>query len=299
MAIKTTTVSLEQFKSACGFTLSITCWGNRRKADMAKVQTDADKKRFKLSKELIKSPEYDAIKSYFGDLRQWVYSRTVPSFFKEGFQLASLAAVGEIEAKMKVAQGELAVLVGKLVTAYPASMDAAKVALSDQWSARDYPTVEQLPDMFAIGWNWLAFVIPGNLPEELRKTEQDKLERQMADAGEQITEALRIGFADLVSHAKEKLTVAPGEAPKIFRDSMIGNIQEFIDTFNQRNILNDVDLAALVAKAKEILTGCDPVKLRKYASTRDTTARAFGEIKAQLDTMIESKKTRAFDLSED
>lgn len=297
--IKTTTVNLERFKNACGFTLTLACWGNRRKADIAKIETDAQKSRLRLSKELIVAEEYEAIKTYFGALRQWVYGRTVPSFFKEGFQLASLGAVSEIEDKMRVAQGELAALVEKLIGVYPGKVEEARAALNDQFSARDYPQAEDLRGMFAIGWNWLAFSVPENLPAELRAKETEKLEKQFEDASQQITEALRVSFQELIAHATEKLTSEPGEKKKVFRDSLIGNIQEFIDTFNSRNLMNDVELADLVGKAKGILVGANPENLRKFESVRATTAAAFGEIKAKLDTMITEKKTRAIDLSEE
>ena len=103
---------------------------------MAKVETDADKTRLRLTKELIKAKELDAIGKYLGELRRWIYVNTVPTFFKEGFQLTSLTGIEPIEARMRKAQGELAELVNDLVAVYPAKIDESKAGLNDQFNPR-------------------------------------------------------------------------------------------------------------------------------------------------------------------
>lgn len=285
-----------KLRGAVGFTLQARAWGNRRKADTSKITTDSDKTRLKLSKELIQAEEYEKIKSFIGELRAWIATRTVPSFFRDGFQLASLKAVGEIEERMKKAEGELRALVDSLVMVYPAKIEEARVALNSQFDEKDYPLAEQLNKLFSIDWNWISFTIPEDLPAELREAEANKLQKKFSDAGEQITEALRIGFQELIAHAMERLTPNDDGKQKVFRESLVGNIQEFIDTFYQRNLMNDTELEQLLSKAQEILIGVSPDDLRKKADVREETMKQFGEIKKSLDTMIETRKSRRFDL---
>ena len=295
------TVDLNRFKNAVGFTATFKVWGNTRKANMANVTTEADKRRLKLSKQLIEADEYDRIKSYMSELRQWIYGRTVPSFFKDGFQLCSLTAVETIESRMKKAiREDLPPLVAALQLAYPNKVEEAKAALADQFKATDYPSEDDLARAFGITWNWIAFTTPEALPPELRQAEEDKLKKQFADAGEQILEALRTSFQELLSHALDRLQPGEDGKAKVFRDSLIGNIQEFLDTFSSRNLMNDTELAALVDKAKTVLTGNagDPNKIRKLGSVREEAAAKFAEIKTALDGMIETRKARQFDLED-
>lgn len=291
---------MNRFKNAAGLTTTSRLWGVRRKADLSKVDTaDTDKSRLALSKVLIQCDEYEAIKSAFGSLTAWIYSRTVPSFFKKGFQLASVAAVPEIEEELNAfASVRLPVLVQDLASVYPAKVDEARAALGDQFRASDYPTAQELPGLFSLEWYWIAFTTPEALPPELRQAEEDKLKAKFADAGEQIIDALRASFLELIEHATDKLKVADGEKPKVFRDSLIGNIQDFIATFNSRNLMNDTELAGLVEKAKGVLVGADPDRLRKSADMRAAIAAKFAEIKANLDGMITTRKGRNFDFSE-
>lgn len=317
--MSTRTVDLARFKNAVGFIPQFRCqFGNIRKANVAKVTLDSNttaaepqkdanaekkaKARMTLRKQLIVSPQYDAIKSYFGELRTWIYSQTVPSFFKEGFQLASLEAVEPIEKRMRRAvQQELPDLVKALVEAYPAQVEEARSVLEPvgQWNARDYPTVAELPGMFEILWNWIAFVTPEGLPPELRAAEQEKFNKQMSDAGEQITQALRVAMAEMIRHAQERLTTAPGEKPKVFRDSAIGNITDFLDTFNQRNITNDVELAHLVDKAREVLAGVTPQKLRQVDDVKKKVVEGFAQINSELEKLIVTRPSRKFDLEDE
>lgn len=289
------TFDTTKLKDALGFTLKLSAWGNRRRADMSKIETNSDKARLKLSKELISAKEYDDIKSFMGELRGWVYTRTVPSFFREGFQLSSTKAVDEIEARMRKARNdEVPALVEQLIAVYPTKIEEARIALNGQFNEKDYPTPEELRALFSVDWNWIAFSVPENLPPELRKMEAEKLQKQFADAGQEITLALRVGFQELIAHAVERLTPGDDGKPKTFRDTLIGNVQQFIDTFTGRNLLGDTELEALVNKAQEIIIGVAPDDLRKNADVRETTIKQFNEVKNQLDGMIETVRGRKF-----
>jgi hypothetical protein len=280
-----------KLKGAVGFTLETSAWGNRRKADISQVTTDADKTRMRLSKELVSAEEYEKIKSFFGELRAWVYLRTVPSFFRKGFQLAGLRAVGEIEERMKKAQSELAALVDAFIAVYPLKIDEAKVALGSQFNQADYPSADVLRQMFDIEWNWVNFTTPEELPAELREAEQAKMKKKFDDAGEQITEALRLGFQELIKHAAEKLQPSEDGKPRVWRDSMIGNIQEFIDTFQNRNITNDVELELLTAKAQEIMIGIDPKQLRKDEDVRkEARCSSSRRLEQSLDQIVDREE---------
>lgn len=290
-----TTVDLEYLKNTCGFTTTVKQWSARRKADLSQVTTDADKDSLSMTKELIKCPELKAIRTHFSELSTWIKSRTVPSCFKRGFYLASKDARDAIEERLKRAnEVELPPLISALQVAYPSQIAAAREKLQGQFDATDYPPEEVLPELFGMEWFWIDFVPAKALSPEARAAEEAKLNARLLDAGDQITQALREAFAKLIAHATEKLTVAPGEKPKVFRDSMIGNIQEFLETFASRNITNDTQLAELVEKSKNILQGAsaDPEKLRKMPTVRDETARQFAEIQTALDGMIETRKTR-------
>src|SRR5688500_4061485 len=94
-------LDVEIFKAAVLFSLTVRRkFSNSRKGDMSKVQTDAKESRLKLSKQLIESPEYDAIRKYQDEVYDWIIARTNPSHFKNGLYFVKLDQIEAIKAKL-------------------------------------------------------------------------------------------------------------------------------------------------------------------------------------------------------
>lgn len=282
-------------ENSAAFTITFNRWGNLRKADKDQIQTDAAKVMLKLSKNLIESPEYDAICKFQSEVRDWLCGRSVPSFFKKGIYLFKIEMIEEVEAYLKQKIADMNILVEKLVTGYPEQKESAKSRLNGQYKETDYPSLAELRESFGFTWYWVKFGIPENLPENIFQEEKAKAEKMWADATEQIILCLRESFRKLIGYAVDKLKTSPGEKPKIFRDSLIENIQEFISTFNARNLTNDTELQELIEKTKVILTaGGSAEMLRGNMGLRNFTADKFTEIEKTLDTMITERPSRQF-----
>lgn len=272
-------------------------WGNSRKADKEKIQTDSDKSRLKLSKELIECDEYAAITSYQGQIRQWLNLRAVPSFFRDALMLVKIDMTDEVERYLQRAQQSQVGMVEQLIVVYPERKEDARRALNGLYNEDDYPAPDKLRDLFAIKWNWIALGVPETLPDTIRQQENAKLQNLWEESIQEIIKSLREGFKELVDHAVDRLTVRPGEKPKVFRDTFVTNFKAFLDTFSARNIVNDTELARLVDNAKDILRGITADELRQDISTRNYVARKFTELKAVADESVMSI-SRKFDFGD-
>ncbi len=188
---------------------------------------------------------------------------------------------------------------------YPAAIDRAKNdalldgGLGPLFDVHDYPTMEDLSGAFGIARRFIAFSVPEGLKPSDKAEALAELRADLTDAAEQIKIALRTGFEELITHARDTLTVAPGEKPKIIKASLLGNVLQFCETFQIRNTQGDAELAALVEEAKSVLTGMDPDKIRKYASVREQARALFDGLKTRVDEMIVTQKGRVMDLSEE
>lgn len=301
-------VNTELFKGAYAFTLTVKNMGNSRKGDIQKVEVDADKRRLRLGKQLLVSPEFDAIREYQRQTYNWCIARSNPSCFKKGFYLVKKEMVPQFEDVLREAQAKVRdELVPAFQRAYPGQVDEARIALNGQFREKDYPAVDQLPGLFGLDWNWVAFAVPDDLPEDLRKAEETKLQKKFEEAEVQIVAALREGFQTLVDHALDKLKTPPGEKPKQFKESLVTNIKDFIETFSARNLLNDRDLENLVEQARNVLTGVNPEDLdagkarisESALNAREALAAKFEPIKTVLDGMIVNTPSRKFEFDED
>lgn len=260
---------------------------------------DADPKRFKHSKQIIVSELYDEIVSYQNEVNGMVKRYSMPSFIFPGVVAVANAGVQGLDDSLREAADKLPSLVKKLVDAWPRLVEEARGALNGSFNEKDYPPVQDVARRFAIRWQWIAFDVPEGLPPELRAAETKKLQERFAAAQEEILIALRSGFAKIVADAVERLTVAPGEKPKIFRDSLVDNFREFFETFPQRNLMDDKELAGIVEKAKGLLKNVGPNALRDSAALRNKVAGELAKVNATLDKMITERAGRKFDFSEE
>lgn len=283
------------------FSITMRAWRNIRKADKNEIQTDTDKRYLKLSKMLIDSPEYEAVITFQAKIREWTEARSVPSFFKKGLCLFKLEMIETVDEYLRGAIEEQKILVENFLREYPKQQEIAISRLNGQYRATDYPSIEELRTRFGITWNWMKLGIPDNLPQQIFEAEKEKAEKMWNDAADQITMTLRESFKKLIDHAVDRLKVDSGGKKKIFRDSFLPNIQEFIETFNMRNLTNDNDLKNLIEKARSVLSniGDDTQALRNDKGLRNFTVNKFEEIKSVLDTMIMEKPTRQFAFDEE
>lgn len=234
------------------------------------------------------------------------FGKATPSRIKEGLFVLKNELVESFEDELEKAAKTLREEYIPLIEMeYDAMKDRAKDTpvkeggLGPLYKETDYTDAQKFANMFGLEWQWLALGVPEDLPAKLREKAAEKLESQFAEAAEEVKNALRVSFQELIAHATDKLTVKPGEKAPTFRDSLIGNIAQFCEVFEARNLMSDDALQSLVGQAKQVLTGMEPDKLRKEADVRVEAARAFATIQAELDKMIVLKPTRQFDLSED
>jgi hypothetical protein len=104
----------------------------------------------------------------------------------------------------------------------------------------------------------------------------------MTEARELAVETLRVEFAELVSRAAERLS----NPKNVFRDSLLGNFDDFIKTFESRNVFNDETLAGLIKQAKGVLKGVKPQQLRDNNRLRAKVAGEFAKVNATIEANI-------------
>lgn len=297
------TVDIALFQNSVAFSLTVKRWGNRRRARIDDVVISSkgggqapDKTLLKLSKVLIEADEYDAIVSHQGETRKRIDCLSVPSFFKRGIVLIGTSAIEQVEGYLRQRKQQQDELVMRLAEVYPQKIVEAEQRLGPTlFSHSEYPMVTELVQLFDIKWNWIEFGVPDSLPQELFEAEKAKAEAVWKDATDQITLCLRVGFKEIVDHMVERLTVNPGEEKKIFKNTLVGNMIDFLDTFKSRNIVNDQQLSDLVEQARSIMSGVTPDSLRKDDELRTVFAERFSQMKLSIDQMIEEMPTRSFD----
>jgi hypothetical protein len=275
--------------------------GIRRKADIGLVATEADKSMLGLTKAIVDSPEYTAAMRVVGDARSWLDKRTLPSPLKRGTYLVPLSMVGDVYDHIAEVVEEYRAKVEEFLLVYPAQVERAREHLADQFQQDNYPTVETLRAAFWIDHQLLDFGVPSaeKIGRELWAREKERAERSWADAVGEIQEALRSAFRGLVGHLAERLEPNADGSKKIFKDTAVEKLVEFIDLFKNRNLTGDVELEGLVAQARNVLAGKRPDALRKSSTVRGEVAGEMARVSAALDKLLADAPRRKISFEED
>jgi hypothetical protein len=286
--------------------LTISGIGNRRKVnldainitaknDKQKAQQQIDDQWLGVTKKLFDSEELDEITSIGNEARQWVENRALPSHIKKGVYLLPIDFIEETNTKLKEFEARRKPLVEKMIRRLDEHKAEAKARLRDLFDEDQYPTPNQLRAAFSIRWRFVYVDSAKNLEavsKEIYEEERKKAEASWAETRETIKQLLRTQLSEMVNHLVDKLKTDTDGKVKIFRESSIGKMEEFLGTFDARNIVNDQQMKILVDKAKSLIKTADVERLRTDKSVRDYVRHGFETIKVLLDPMVVDKPHR-------
>ena len=264
-------------------------------------QTNGDTRMLKVSKELLESPELAAIKKNDGITYNWLRKQCLP-YTDMGVMLLPIGQDGyfvkHVNDRLEAYKDERNDLVAAFLDKYPARINEAREKLEPLglFNIEDYLSVEEIKHKFFMQWRIFSFAVPETLKKiKLFDAETAKLQETFQIAQEQITLLMRESLYDLTKHLQDVLTPSEdGKQKRIFA-SAVTNIQDFLDTFSARNITNDMELAELVNKAKQLLDpSVSASSLKKDEAFKETV---LGNVKAltnQLASLVENVPGRKF-----
>jgi hypothetical protein len=288
--------------NAVCFNLKLSSLHTRRKINNSAVKTDADKDMIHVAKDILDSPELRAVGVLDTEIRMYLYSRALPSLFRHGIYLLPLELVPEVDARMNEMSAKRDALVEKFCDTYPDKKEEAERRLAGLFDPTDYPPVRELRRSFSMQTSYMVFATPSSLKgisNGFFQREKAKAEKMWTEAAEEIRTALREAMAGLVEHLTERLSGSKDGKPKIFRDTLIAKMEDFLTTFKARNLSKDTELDALVEKARQLVKGVDAGQLRENDKLRTSVRKGFAEIKTNLDKMLVDKPKRKISFDDD
>lgn len=286
--------------------LVIGSFGNSAQGDLEEIATEADKECLTITKRLLVNEKGSPaaplarIQSADNELRTWLKKRAFNSMFRRGVYRAPYTLLDSIVARFEQHYAERhgpGGLIDQLVDEYPSLIAEAERRLRKQFRAADYMDTSKLRGSFSMKWSLFTLDTPlalQSIRKDLFANEREKAAQDVMDEVEMIRSALRLELKELTSHMVERLSGTDDKGkPKIFRESMLGNIREFLALFQSRNLADDAELAVLVKNAEAAVAGVSTEDLRESASVRKTTREAFSQIQLTLDGMMQNRPQRS------
>lgn len=308
------------FENSLLLSLTVHIPGNSAQGDISSLDTTANKDLLRLTKQLLKSPEYEALQSVANRIRSDIkrmclggstesyrdsngvkrqVGKGLQSFVKSGVYFVPLGMVTKIDAYLKRMIPEFDAARAKFVEMYELRQEEAQIELGDQYCDSDYKSVETLGRSCFVEYKYITVGVPDKLSKikkELWEEEKKKAQAQWAEATEEIRGVLAVGLKNLVDGMMDALSPGKDGKTKKLYDTTVEKLKEFLLDFPGRNIINDQGLESLVDQTQEILKGKTPEKIRKDAGLKEEIRQKLSTVKAQLDKSVENMPSRVVEL---
>lgn len=274
--------------------LNFSSFGTTRKVHSSEFEIDADKEYIRASKILLSGKETEAIRSFDGHTKKWVESQCLPFDMRSVHVLPYLLAE-DVDTYLEQRHGRREELVTVLLDAYPTLKRKDKERLGGVFNDKDYPTVAQVREQYQMRWKYTHFSTPNNLKTLNRgmfEREREKNVQMWAEAGAAADKFLQTCMTSLVNHMIDSLKGKKDGKKKKFHASTITNINDFLSTFNPRNVNNNEELKDLSDRLKAAMDGIDIKDLKTNQSTQEYVLAKFSQVKKQLDTMMVDRPRR-------
>jgi hypothetical protein len=220
-------------------------------------------------------------------------SQTLP-FPEPGVRLIRQENVEAFAATMADLKAELADAVGGIDRHYAELKQAAAERLGTLFNPADYPAT--LVGLFDVAWDFPSVEPPAYLvalAPGVYEQERARVAARFEEAVALAERAFLDEFARLVGHLTERLTGANDDGtPKVFRESAVGNLQEFFTRFRALNVRSNAQLDALVEEARRAVRGVAAQDLRDAEGLRRQVAARLAEVQTGLDALLVDRPRR-------
>lgn len=265
--------------------LSISQWTarkyDRKVSHEINMQHGADDDAGRYNKCLVARESLKELTKVVNRARIFHYENTLP-WADEGSRILPAAMFPDYSAKMRELKNEFETAVDAFLSTYPSLIEDACISLNGLFREEDYPPTEHIVNKFAWGVSISPLPIASDFRVMLSDDEISKIrgeiENRNSTASITATRDLWERLYKAVSHMADKLA----EPDAIFRDSLVGNIQELTALLPKLNITDDAELEKMRRQVETRLGSTIPETLRTDSKARENTATIARDL---LDTM--------------
>lgn len=281
----TTRAMLVTFSISVGFSAS----KKEKKIQQEVADThNATEEWGRASKELFKTPEFDAFKKAVTAARTDHYELTLP-WNDNGTRVLPSKAFMTYSEKIREHKPKILAALEKFADVVESEdfHQKEKSRLGNLHNRKDYPTRDQILKKLATTFTTDFIPLPdtGDFRVSLA---DDEIAQIKSSAETYIKESMR----DLWTRLYEKVikmqeTLSDPKA--IFRDSLVKNLQDLTELLPTLNYAGDEDLTRMTEEVKNNLTNYSPNDLRESSRARQETADKAKEIADQMRAFMDTE----------
>ena len=258
--------------------LSISQWTARKfdptaSKEVATNHAATDAGRF--NKILIAGEALKSIAKVANSARTFHYQNTLP-WKDNGERILPSENFFNYASEMAKFRAEFDSLVGEFISNYPMLVDEAKARLNTLFSESDYPAPAIIQKKFKLSYDFdsisevddFRVAISEEEADNIRLQIQATIDRRIANAQDEMLNRIRTAVLNMADAL---------EMPdKVFRDSLVGNIEELVELTPILNFNKNQKIDDAVNMMKPLCV--DPNQLRKDAAYRKEIAEKARKI---------------------
>jgi len=282
------------FEMGCLIQLSTSVWGARRKIKTEQI-TDMAGANDWLSthKKLIDPGALKPIQKTANSARGYLCGVSLP-FPINGLVFVPKEMISRVDEKLTSFKSDFEQKTEEFTHSYDRLREVAMVYLGDLFSETDYPV--DVRSKFSFAWRFIVLDVPngssGVLAPEVYEREKHKFIQTMEEARELAIVSLREEFSGMIQRITERFTNGHGSKPKVFKNGTINNFYEFFETFRERNIFRDSELAELVDRAEAILGGKNAEAIRSNDQLKGQIRNGMAEVEKSMEDILSRPRRR-------
>lgn len=244
--------------------------------------------RYKTTMRLLESKELNEIRNADVEFRKELQKYCLPAF--PSVLAVPKNAVSKIAYKCKEYAKEREKLVEVFLNAYDSLKWQAELDLGPCFNPENYPERSKVAGAFYFKFQFVVFGVPAMLEEidpELYQEQAKQAEKTLVAAAHEMAGFMRASILELVSHLADKLSPNSDGKPKRLHQTAIDNINEFLSSFQLRNVTNDAQLEAQMAQLRAVMSGTTADNLRESEVFKSATLEKLSGIKNNLAALVE------------
>ena len=282
------------FEMGCLIQLSTSIWGARRKIKTGQITDMAGANEWlSTHKKLIDPCALKPIQKVANAARGYLSGMSLP-FPINGMVFVPKEMISKVDAELDRYKSEFNSKIEDFVSRYDELREVAVVYLGDLFNETDYPV--DIQSKFSFAWRFIVLDVPngnaGVLSPEVYEREKTKFVQTMEEARELAIVSLREEFSSMIKRVTERFTNGHGTKSKIFKNGTINNFYEFFETFRERNIFRDTELAELVDQAEAILGGKTAETIRSNDQLKDHIREGMVEVEKSMENILSRPRRR-------
>jgi len=272
------------FEKGCLIQLSVRKWGGIKKIDKNWLAQMIDSSEWMNATKKLVDPESLKPICKVGNTARTYLNRTSLPFPLQGMVFIPKEMISRVDARLTEFKEEFKQAVSAFIDDYDSLRETAMIYLGDLFNEVDYPV--NMWDKFSFAWRLIILEVPdgnsGILAPEVYEREKEKFIQTMDQARELAMVSLREEFASMVERITERFTESSDGKPKIFKNTTVDSFYEYFETFKERNIFKDEQLAQLVERAQAVLGNTSANQVRSNQEIKNNIRVGMVDIEAAM-----------------